>query len=328
LSARPVLSVTTDSARAGTATVTLSYLASGFDWGASYVATVAGDGRTLDLHAWMTLANGSAEGFANAEVRAVAGRLNRREMRELEGAVGALRLSCYPLGTTTSDLRRSEMGDREIVVTGSRTVAGEMSFFAAPPAPVSAPPPPENLGDLKLYRVPFRVNVAANAQKQVALLAAAKVPFERVYRAAVGRGAQVADAPTRIALRVRNEVAGGLGIALPEGTTALYAERGGGGGRLLLGTGTVRDAAVGERMRIEAGTSSQVLVAQADGADGAATLVVSNANGVPATVEVTIGGAGDAPLRAPSMGVERIDGMWTWIVAVPANGRAELHYGG
>src|SRR3546814_4849543 len=62
---------------------------------------------------------------------------------------------------------------------------------------VAAPPPPmamakamdevavtaqrravqEDLGDLKLYRVPMRVNVNANGQKQVALLEKPAVPF-------------------------------------------------------------------------------------------------------------------------------------------------------
>ena len=63
LSAKPVLSVETVSRAPVTARVTLSYLASEFDWSASYVATVAADGRTLDLAAWMTLANGNAQGF-------------------------------------------------------------------------------------------------------------------------------------------------------------------------------------------------------------------------------------------------------------------------
>ena len=40
--------------------------------------------------------------------------------------------------------------------------------MAAPMAAIAAPP--EDLGDLKLYRVPMRVGVAANQQKQVALL--------------------------------------------------------------------------------------------------------------------------------------------------------------
>ena len=79
LSAKPVLSVVTDTPSARTVTVTLSYLASGFDWSASYVATLTPGGRTLDLFAWATLANGNPEAFVDADVKVVAGRLNRQD---------------------------------------------------------------------------------------------------------------------------------------------------------------------------------------------------------------------------------------------------------
>src|SRR3546814_18230215 len=59
------------------ATVTLSYLARGFDWSADYVATLGADGSTLDLGAWVTLANGNGTGFPQASTTVVAGRLNK-----------------------------------------------------------------------------------------------------------------------------------------------------------------------------------------------------------------------------------------------------------
>ena len=46
---------------ARTVTVRLTYLASGFDWRASYVGTLTPDGRALDLFAWLTLANGNRQ---------------------------------------------------------------------------------------------------------------------------------------------------------------------------------------------------------------------------------------------------------------------------
>ncbi len=327
LSARPVLTVTTRSSRATTATVTLSYLSASFDWSASYVATVAPDGRTLDLFAWLTLANGNAEALPDAEVSAVAGRLNRRFVQTYRQAAGQLSLRCYPLGTTTSNLReeRREEGD-DIVVTGSRAVA----LFGAPPPPPAAappppppPPPPEDLGDLKLYRVPMRVAVAANQQKQVALLHQASVPFERVYRVQLYPANQD-PAPVPIELRMRNEAGRGLGIALPAGTTALYQTRG--GKRLLLGTGTVADTASGQRFRIGAGVSTQVLVSQTIAGDGRATVTLTNANSAPVTVEVMVGSAGAAHLREFSLAMARIDGIWTWLATVPGNGSVALTY--
>ncbi|RZL58928.1 MAG: hypothetical protein EOP65_04615, partial [Sphingomonas sp.] len=120
LSSKPVLSVTTISPTARTVTVRLSYIASDFDWRAAYVATLAPDGRTLDLFAWLTLANGNAGAFAHADVAAVAGTLNRVYTPQLRAAVGALSLRCYPLGTTTSDL--AAMASAEIIVTGARVM--------------------------------------------------------------------------------------------------------------------------------------------------------------------------------------------------------------
>ncbi len=76
LSARPTLSVRARSSQPVTATVDLSYLATGFDWQADYVATLSPDGTRLDLFAWLTLANGDETSFVDADTQAVAGRLN------------------------------------------------------------------------------------------------------------------------------------------------------------------------------------------------------------------------------------------------------------
>jgi hypothetical protein len=329
LSAHPVLSVATHSPEAIRATVTLTYLASGFDWSASYVATLAPGGKTLDLSAWLTLANGNAETFPDADLNAVAGRLQRGSMREIEAAAAKLELHCYPLGTTTSDLptiepyqqtRRRESDD--IVVTAMRRSAP--MAYAMAPAPPPPPPPPEDLGDLKLYRVPEPVTVSANAQKQVALLARAHVTFEKVYRVRLQSWENVEDVPAAIVLRMRNEEKDGLGIPLPAGTTILY--RPDGDTKLLLGLGTLGDTAKGERARLMAGVSPQILASQSR--DGRRRKIsLSNANPFPAPIEVTIGSAGDTPFADPSAPLERIDGIQTWRVTLPANGTATLDYG-
>jgi hypothetical protein len=325
LSSKPVLSVTTQSPRAQTVTVRLSYLTSGFDWRANYVATQAPGGRTLDLFAWLTLANGNGQAFPNAEVNAVAGRLNRVATPELRAAVSALRLVCYPLGTTTSDLREQER--EEIVVTASRRfeMAPPMAVMApAPPPPPPPPPPPapEDLGDLKLYRVPETVTVSANGQKQVALLARASVPFERRYRRAVYPGQALDAAPTAAVLVLRNKTDAGLGLPLPAGSTALYAV-GADGGRQLLGLGTLTDRAEGETLRIAAGISTQVRVTQTLVAPREALIVASNANPFPVVLDVLVGSAGE---KIEGGALTPVDGVATWSAALEAGGRAELRY--
>ncbi|KQS49904.1 hypothetical protein ASG20_11665 [Sphingomonas sp. Leaf198] len=326
LSAQPVLSVTTRSPRATTATITVSYLASEFDWAASYVATIAADDRTLDLFAWMTLANGNAESFANADVQVVAGRLERREIRTYRDAVAGLRLECYPLGTTTSDLETVDAPKRdEIVVTGS--LMGAPVVMMAPPAPPPPPPPPppEDLGDLKLYRVPEPVTVAANQMKQVALLSRTHVPFERRYRSQVQPGQTIAETPVRIELRMHNETRAGLGLPLPAGSTALYVERD--GARRLIGLGRAADTPTGQRFTLAAGTSPGVLVRQVGDRTGHAVVTLSNANPFPVAVEIGIGGAGQKAFEAPTAALRRVDGVQTWKATVPANGTATLGYG-
>ncbi|WP_375270555.1 DUF4139 domain-containing protein [Sphingomonas sp.] len=324
LSSKPVLSVATNSPRARTVTVRVSYLASGFDWRASYVATVAADGRALDLFAWLTLANGNPETFARAEVSAVAGRLNRVAPPSLRRAMETLSLRCFPLGTTTSDLPEETFEPaEEIVVTGSRMAA----MFAPPPPPPPPapppPPPPEDLGDLKLYRVPEAVTVSPRGQKQVALLARTAVPFERRYRLHVLPYQAIASSPTAIVLRVRNSEDDRLGIALPSGSAATYAQ--GGGERLLLGLGALGDRAEGETFRLAAGTSAQVLVEQVTTAPKEAVLRASNAGRAPATLDVPIGVAGQK-ITSDDSGLAQVDGVATWTVTLPPGGRAELRY--
>ena len=57
LNPTPTLSALVRAPQAFTAQVKLSYLTRGFDWQATYTATLAADGKTMDLGAWVTLAN-------------------------------------------------------------------------------------------------------------------------------------------------------------------------------------------------------------------------------------------------------------------------------
>jgi hypothetical protein len=309
-------------------TVRLSYLASGFDWSASYVATLTPGGKTLDLFAWTTLANGNAQSFRDAQVQVVAGRLNQQRLRALDARVQALRLQCYPRGTTTSDLPvitpyQRPAHDQEMVeMSAGMRMDFRVPAPAAPPPP-PPPPPPEDLGDLKLYRVPEATTVAANAQKQVALLVQPEVAFERVYRVAFQWWNNDLSLPATIMLRMKNDATEGLGVPLPAGTTTLYqAEK---DRRLLLGLGNIRDTAKGERVRLAAGVSNQIVATQ-KAVDKQRSISVSNANPFAAVVEVAIGSAGEKEYRDISTRLERIDGIQTWRVTVPANGSAELSY--
>jgi len=86
----------------------------------------------------------------------------------------------------------------------------------------------EALGDLKLYRIPIPVTVAAQSQKQVALLEQPAARFATVYRWRT-EFASDHDEPAAVSrvLKMENRPAEGLGLPLPAGTFTLYTERDG-----------------------------------------------------------------------------------------------------
>jgi hypothetical protein len=344
LSARPTLTVTTRSAEDTVATVTLSYLAQFFDWQANYVAHVAPNGRTLDLFAWLTLANGNDEGFANARTQAIAGTLNRDPPPpDTPDASHGLELHCWPQGTT-SDVRSGELfppppapppppqyaAAGEIVVTGSLIEARQ---FSAPMAVMTAEQ--EELGDLKLYRIPEPVTIAANAQKQVALLTRSHIPFDRLYGTSLdARGGDDGDQHlAEVMLRVKNSDRGGLGLPLPSGTVAVFEVSD--GKAMLVGEPDIQDRAVGEEVELSLGESPQVRVVQraltpeTDEGDNPRLheVEISNANPERITVEVLLLRYDDRlQIVKSSRKLGLKDGRTLWRARVPANGRAVLRY--
>jgi hypothetical protein len=324
LSAKPTLSVRTHSSRAVTATVTLSYLADNFDWQANYVATLGADGKSLDLFGWVTLASADETSFPKAKAMVIAGRLNRTGVRsEPPYQATSINLTCWPQGTT-SDISVNQPGypppsppapvlmmapaaASDIMVTANRRMEKAAMVVKQ-----------EELGDLKLYRVPEPVTVAANAQKQVALLDKERVPVSLVYRADIwGEG----DAPVRLTLRARNRVADGLGLPLPAGKLALYQS--GNPRALLLGEGSVGDKAVGEDVEIDVATATGIVARDIANTANTHVLTVTNDNRYPVAFEARLG---DRDLRGFSGKLRKKDGSWLWAVTVPANGTVTLSY--
>ncbi|MBB3988874.1 DUF4139 domain-containing protein [Croceicoccus naphthovorans] len=311
LSPNPVYTVDTRSDAGGTHTVTLTYLAWGFDWSAHYIATLAepeGRKRRLDLKAWLTVANSNGQTFENAELLAVAGKLEvqtnyRSEAQPPRGE--PLRITCYPLGSTSAGIDipppppppappPMAMADA-IVVTGMR----KMEMAAAPVSMVAdemLEASEEGLGDLKLYRVPVSVDVAAQSQKQVAFLSLGNVEGHVVHRVSCQPGEfgeRLADA----VLRTDNTEDLGLGRALPAGGVTVFAPTA--FGPLLLSEDTIEDRAVGQEVEVVLSAQTRVSAAcslkgekieDANLSDGKwHTLEADIANDTDETIEIEVG---------------------------------------
>jgi hypothetical protein len=329
LSARPTLSVRARSRAPVAATVTLSYLASGFDWQANYIATLSGDGGRLDLFAWLTLASNDETGFVAADTQAVAGRLNRESARVQPREGGPINLQCWPRGTTSDiplrGVERRRMGTTDdaqaIMVTGSRIPRA--NYAANSPVTVINAEL-EALGDLKLYRIPEPVTVAANGQKQVALLHQPTVAVQLVYRQTIDPGGAGEPASARRVLITRNRAAEGLGVPLPGGPVALFGAAG--GRTMLLGQGQLADRAVGEDVEIEVGEAPGVISrVDTEAGPGDHVLTVTNDQAVPVRFEAEFQVDDDHDLR-PRGHLSRRNGQPLWTVTVPANGSASLRY--
>jgi hypothetical protein len=209
----------------------------------------------------------------------------------------------------------------EIVVTAQRRDVGA----AAAPAMVATE---EALGDLKLYRVPERVTVAAQSLKQVAFLDRNEVEGRLLYKARCSPWDETDEAqPASILLATVNDKRHGLGVALPMGGVTVFEPSS--FGDQLVGEEQLRDYAEGQDVEIGLGDSAQVFARCALSGPGdaeddlnkwrAISTTLTNANPTPVTVRLSAGAPGNWQLR----GLKRSrlkDGETIVEIVVPGNG--------
>jgi hypothetical protein len=336
LSALPTLSVLVRTTQATTATVTLSYLARAFDWAADYVATLSPDGKALELGAWVTLANGNGAGFPKARTQVVAGRVNRES-----GAVepidigGPILAQCWPRGSTSDTPEQSNLGGASPLGSGLMevSVTARRQNMASAPAAMQAfaqAVVQEQLGDLKLYRVPDRTTVAGRQSKQVRLLDRAAIPVNTVYQADLAAGESDRSFPAIRVLRTQNDAAHHLGLPLPSGRVMVFTERG--GASLLLHESGLRDLAVDEEVEIDLGASADVQVkmvkeqASVDPAQVFERVEISNARAAEIPFELRLTLSAGARVKRADHALAFKNGRPIFRLNVPAGETVILHY--
>jgi hypothetical protein len=334
LSAKPTLSTLTKDQPGGRRTITLVYLSQRFDWQANYVGELAADGASLNLFAWLTMASNDDTSFADATAAAVAGKVNREDdgsgSSDEEEREFKRRYECWPTREAMMAALVAPAPVAEPAPMMMRMAAPAMSADEASIVVTGARlAQREDLGDLKLYRIPMPVTVAARAQKQVAFLIKPKVKGTLIYRAQYESGDGDDLDTVKQLFRIKNIKANGLGEALPAGQVALFQQAA--GTRMLLGETSLTDKAVDEEVELVFGEASNVTSDQRTVTRGKnwteERITVRNANAAPVRFEAEFPAAStDKNFSKFSGRMVPRPGKLVWTVTVPANSTVTLNW--
>ncbi len=166
-----------------------SYLANRISWQADYIAVLDDEAGQFDLSAWVTMNNRSGARFHDAQIKLVAGDVNRVKTDE---QVREMRF------TSPARAMSDEMAQQE-------------SFF-----------------EYHLYTLPRKTTLANNETKQINLMSADGVGFTKEYvllsQAGNQRRAQIGESKFDVKLKFDNREKNKLGMPLPAGRVRVYQE--------------------------------------------------------------------------------------------------------
>jgi len=229
---RPTLQWLLSSSEAGEQQIELTYLAGGMNWSADYNVLLGTDETSLDINGWVTLNNNSGRAFDNAQLKLVAGELNRIQP------------------------------DAPV----ARTQALEMEV--AEDAFAGAPVEQRELFEYQLYEIGRPVTVGNNETKQIEFVTGSSVqattffvfdasPQFGVYSSPIdypeGYGTYT-EGVVQTYLEFNTGAESGLDADLPAGRIRVYQEDTDGAG-LLIGENSIDHTPNGEDVRIFLGNA-------------------------------------------------------------------------
>lgn len=226
----PALQLTLNSARAGQQDVELTYLAGGINWSADYNLILNADETALDLRGMITLSNYSGRAFSEANLKLIAGAVNRIRSQ--------------------AEFAESRM------MAMSADAAAESDFVAE-----------RGAFEYKLYEIARPLTISENEIKQIAFISGTKIPAQTGYRfdsspafrgyyAPIDylEGYEAGSADVLTYLEFSTGEASGAGADLPAGRIRVYqADRD--GSIILIGENTIDHSPKGEGLRLQLGAA-------------------------------------------------------------------------
>ena len=226
---RPTLRWLLQAATTGKQQVELTYLTGGMSWTADYTVLLDKDNTKLDLNGWVTLSNTSGASFQNAQVKLVAGDVNRLPEAQAFARDGGVAMDA---------------------VAAAPPQVAQREFF-----------------EYQLYEINRRVTVADNETKQVEFVSGAGVPAHTFFvynggAAFYGYGYPITDqyygqsgvTDVQNWLEFSTGDDSGLGADLPAGRIRVYQEDTD-GAALLIGENQIDHTPKGEDVRIYLGNA-------------------------------------------------------------------------
>jgi hypothetical protein len=207
--------------------VEVTYLTQELNWRADYVLSVDADDRLGDLNGWVTLQNNSGTSYKNAELKLVAGDVQR--------------------------VVPQPMAPREMA----------LEEYAAPEAPPQFKQ--EGLFEYHLYTLQRPTNLLDKEQKQVSLLSASGIGLDKkliffgaaqYFRGNYGQVAQ--NQKVGVYLDLQNSEQNHLGMPLPKGTVRVYKSDKSGQSQFI-GEDAIDHTPRDERIRIKLGEAFDVV---------------------------------------------------------------------
>lgn len=303
----PALTVSAETAAAGSGVAALRYLSEGLSWSADHVIDLSADGKSAQLTTAATLSNQTRQPWQAVRLALVAGQVETSVADQM------------PLPRP----------------------APVMAMAAAPMMEKrSALPEREAFGNVYLYTVDRPVSLAPDETRQITLLRADALPAKTVY-VVTGAGSRDsgddAAVPQAVPsfLTVTNSGKGGTGQPVPGGAVRLYQSDSKGQARLL-GSTVLEDLPVDGVARLPLGaafdlTASGRMTGMTKISDRTQEtsheIVLHNGKTTAETVEVVEPMGGDWKITAESMPGKRLDGRAAlWSVLVPAGKSVTLTY--
>ncbi len=207
--------------------IEVSYLTSGISWDADYVLLVSADDKIADLSGWVTVQNQSGASYENAQLKLVAGQVNR-----VQRAPGR--------NVLAKDLRYAE--------AAAQQEFGEQSFF-----------------EYHLYDLKRKTTIKNNQSKQISLLEASGISLEKEYVLMGNNGYfyqpmnyLLPKQPVQVYMKFVNSKTNHLGMPIPAGTVRLYKEDSA-KSRQFIGEDRVAHTPLDEKIRLKIGEAFDVV---------------------------------------------------------------------